>query len=990
MPYILDCMESRQIWLKPKPTHIDENFEDFLDYLRSAETTSDTLYVESLRLLKKRVDQLIGERVSTPIYRQVKDPECLKFNIRLCGAWLLAVKDTSKQARKQVLLTMTNNLIQLALHNPKTAIGQYTLSYKCLPDLIRIALALATYDMPQHLPFGWNDLRTFSLDIFVMRFVTLESTTQVTSYYEGRGLLTVKDERLILSNHPKPIYLWKRSQNSLDEVDLLPEYGFVTSSDKDLELKESQRDDVEAVEEFAEELITRMQMCKKGTTDSSLRTYAKGDYVPVEVTEVTNERIKVRTIDPNYQPVEGVIIFEETLKIFSKVLYPVAIWAKVLRVGDRFNLIITPENKSFSLTELFVEYIRDNISFGKVYDAHNYKGENSWLMLREFWTEDGFMIFVDITKEDDLLLEESDGYAGIQVIEAGSGNQKGCMYGRLFDYEAEHSAISREVVAPKMLRDFIYEHSEIKISAEIERAETLTTDFVREFCTTINLLQSREDNPMLRYRLLVVLRLLCTLTESETDSTYYSYLSRYIKTLIRFAKADSHEGDTITDIKAPEDLMGEEGVTNGTDILRILSCFAKDYDTTSEILDPYIEEGNGLLSKVASLVQAYNRLYGLLESKTLRGIKKQILSHLSVVIDGDSTLELTNELEGIFGEEDDMKEFKTSFFVAPKNALERRQSYNIFRGICAMMNNRGGVLYLGVNDKGVPVGLNSDLKILSQTHNLPATLDAYIIYISKMGEECFGETYWKYVTIRPMSEYNVVSIAIEPYPYDVVRLKDGAAYLRKNNASAPITEEATLNDIRRRRQENLRKSDDKFINLQDAIQKHLKVRLLGYKSSSSGTIQNRVVEAFRIDNNEYVHCYLPEQDEVKLFRISRAERIAKTDEPWEHEDRHKVLSLDPFNMASEKEEDKIEVKLRLKLPAKNALEEQYPSVSQYITQIDNKDTWLLETYAYSLTPLIAFYLSYMPFIEIVKVDGLKEALLDYIGRYLPWSIVVNR
>lgn len=55
-------------------------------------------------------------------------------------------------------------------------------------------------------------------------------------------------------------------------------------------------------------------------------------------------------------------------------------------------------------------------------------------------------------------------------------------------------------------------------------------------------------------------------------------------------------------------------------------------------------------------------------------------------------------------------------------------------------------------------------------------------------------------------------------------------------------------------------------------------------------------------------------------------------------------------------------------------EEQYPSVSQYITQIDNKDTWLLETYAYSLTPLIAFYLSYMPFIEIVKVDGLKEAL----------------
>lgn len=55
-----------------------------------------------------------------------------------------------------------------------------------------------------------------------------------------------------------------------------------------------------------------------------------------------------------------------------------------------------------------------------------------------------------------------------------------------------------------------------------------------------------------------------------------------------------------------------------------------------------------------------------------------------------------------------------------------------------MMNNRGGVLYLGVNDKGVPVGLNSDLKILTDTQS-PATLDAYIIYISKMGRSALAK-----------------------------------------------------------------------------------------------------------------------------------------------------------------------------------------------------------------------------------------------------------
>lgn len=134
------------------------------------------------------------------------------------------------------------------------------------------------------------------------------------------------------------------------------------------------------------------------------------------------------------------------------------------------------------------------------------------------------------------------------------------------------------------------------------------------------------------------------------------------------------------------------------------------------------------------------------------------------------------------------------------------------------------------------------------------TLDAYMIQINRQGEEWFGETYWKYVTLKPINEHNVVSIVVEPYPYDVVYLKDGTTYLRKNNSSAQITDESTIEDIRRRRQEALRKSDDKIIILKDAIQKKRRVRFMGYKSINSGTIKNRIVEPFHIDDNEYVHC----------------------------------------------------------------------------------------------------------------------------------------
>ena len=971
-------MENRQIWLKPKPSHIDENFEDFLDYLKTTTSSSDTLYIESLRLLKERVALLMEERTAAPIYRQNKDPEALKFNIRLCGAWLLAVKDAGTQDRKQVLLTMINNLIHLSLQSKVAALNNFTYAYKNASALLQMAISLVTNDMPQTLSFSWSDLTGFSLDIFVMKFLKLNFTTSTEGLYEGKGLMTAAQGKITLTTYSKQLYDKKYLQKGIVETPLLPEYGVTMSTDKNLQIKESQKEDIEVLEEFVNDILQCMKAVKKATPSKCLRHYNDGDYVPVEVTEVSLQGIEMRTIDPHFSTVTGRLVFDQNLKIFSKI-YPAEVWCKVLKTGDRLNVHVKPSDGTFSITDLFIDYIRDNVDESDVFDAHNRRVPGSWLNLREFWTNAGFMVYVDLTEEENEQLEESEGYAGVEITRFGTGLYSGCLYGRICDFEVEQLNISRDETCPAMIRRFIEEHSQIEWHEEEEEdCERIEQAFIKEFCYTLNMLQSREVNPMLRYRILAVIRILCTLIESEKDDQYCQYIAKYIKTLILFAKADSNEGRMVIAVDAPEDLKNEETVTNGADILTILSCFARGYDETSSILDPYIENENETLSKTASLVQSYNRLFGLLETKTLRGIKRQILNRLSVVTDGDSTLELSNELEGIFGEEDDMKEFKSSFFEAPGNSKEQRQFYNIFRGICAMMNNRGGILYLGVNDKGIPVGLKSDLEHLSKKHNLSPTLDAYILYISRIGEEWFGETYWKYVTLKPVSEHNVVSIIIEPYPYDIVYLKDRTTYLRKNNASAPITDESTIEDIRRRRLENLRKTDDKTIILKDAIQKERKVRLVRYKSSNSGTIQNRTVEAFHMDSNEYVHCYEAEHDKVKVFRISRAEKVVMLDEPWEHKSRHQKLKMDPFHMSGG---TAIDVKLRLKLEAKNAIEELYPDLSSCIKPYDSS-TWTLQTFTYNLYPLTMFYLSHAPYVEIVNVAGLKEAVKEYVSRYL--------
>lgn len=164
-------MENSQIWLKPKPTHIDEYFEGFLNYLKTSNTLSDALYTESIRLLKERVALLLQQRTETPIYRQNKSPEVLKFNIRLCGAWLLAINNANKQERKQVLLTLINSLIYLSQQSTLSTLNSRTYAYRSVPELIDMAMKLTTHEPPAVLTFSWNDLINFSLDLFLLNFL---------------------------------------------------------------------------------------------------------------------------------------------------------------------------------------------------------------------------------------------------------------------------------------------------------------------------------------------------------------------------------------------------------------------------------------------------------------------------------------------------------------------------------------------------------------------------------------------------------------------------------------------------------------------------------------------------------------------------------------------------------------------------------------------------------------------------------------------------
>jgi hypothetical protein len=170
--------------------------------------------------------------------------------------------------------------------------------------------------------------------------------------------MMTKDGKILLANYTKQQFDMSYFRKTTSVTQLLPDYGIAVSTDQPLQIKESKKDDIQAIETFVDDILHLMKNGKKENQKKRLRDYSDGEYVPVEVTEVSAKRIMLRTIDPEYNIISGQLVFEQNLKIFPK--YTPRGLGKVLKVGERFNANVNTSNNSFSITNLFVDYIYVN------------------------------------------------------------------------------------------------------------------------------------------------------------------------------------------------------------------------------------------------------------------------------------------------------------------------------------------------------------------------------------------------------------------------------------------------------------------------------------------------------------------------------------------------------------------------------------------------------------------------------------------------------
>ena len=216
--------------------------------------------------------------------------------------------------------------------------------------------------------------------------------------------------------------------------------------------------------------------------------------------------------------------------------------------------------------------------------------------------------------------------------------------------------------------------------------------------------------------------------------------------------------------------------------LRIVSFLGKPQHQ-QELLQRYTQS-SGIHQTLASLVLGYNIMKSQnMESQAndVHNKIKQTLrlkgfeSHLKTYGSGVETLTV---------------EYKQSIVYVPedmKNPNLPMQTRNILRVIASFLNTNGGTLYLGVNDMGAGVGLESDLMYAE----FKGDKDKYQRYISDKIAMTWSNmiaTCVKHIGYDTENrEKDILIVTVEPYPYGVEY--EGKWWVRTASSKRGLTRE---------------------------------------------------------------------------------------------------------------------------------------------------------------------------------------------------------
>lgn len=953
---------SKHLWLELKPDYIDANFDQVLSYLQSFRNdnkSEDTFYRTTLDLMRQRAQELIREESTRAIgdgERNDAERDC--FHIKILCLYLLTERDTRNATYKEAYFTLLSVLARFA-REKNAAI---------LETLLILAFEVISCENIRSTGITWDIYDFFSIDIVIHKIISGHSLAD-----DPKRSVTFERHGIFRANMGKiQIAATNSEAFKAGETSMIPCMSFLQDTlqvldSKTNKIKQSENNSLVRIDEFTSEFVARQAAVRPYV--KKRHQYSAGDIVDVELV-AKGDTLRVRTIDPDYEPIEGDFFISNAEKLLY---YKMDDFRLYLNVGDQFPVkiqsISVKGNSKFSVDEEFKDFVIDVI----YKEYHPYKVVLARLMdimtnkhgVRQmvWWTEFGFPAYTEY--EDGISVGQ---YGHIELSDTGADKYRHFVNAYYDSPAGEGESFDDELSKKTAIQYFIYDEPLAVTQAD---EETLGENLPGQLCRLLYFYQRTIRSAADRYRLLCTCKIIAELVGDSDAARYISFVSDYLEDVVAFA---DDEYDAIKELSIPEDMVGDPGASIRADIVKILKEYGREED--SDILDGIIADSDSLLlERLAKLVQSANRIKNVVSENLLVHIKKEIIANLSVDTESKTDLE---ENKGVYyGIEDVTKEFKPSFFEAPDNS-RHPQNWIIFKEICAFLNSElGGTLYLGVQDSGYSSGLERDMVNLRKIGNkaYADNIDGYKRYILDDARKYFeNRAVLMNLSFTPLENGNVLAIKVNPWTNGIVEM-DGQAFIRIDSES-PVMDVRMKDDIVRRKL--LSKKDDAGIirDLMKAQEEKKMVNLHGYSSSSrTGTRHN--LEPFAFDDDyQTVWCYDPEYDMCRAYKVTRIGSVEVLADGWKYSGRHRQGDTDIFRMAGDKEYN---VEMQMDQFAKLLLCEEFPKAVDLLVPNPEKTSWYLQTKVRAMEGVGRFYMGLgKQHITLMNSPELEEYVRTYV------------
>lgn len=941
---------STPLWLSLRTDYIDDNFDKLVDYLRNQDDKTDTFYKQTLSLLEKRVEELIDSESKKRIYEDVFNSVDSLFNIKLLAVYLLTI-DKSEKNYIDALVTLMVELMRITPRRSQELLGKISecLKHKSIKDL----------------GFGWYDYDNYiGEELFAVNICqNMKFDDKMAKrHYANKGTLLVTDNNIFLSSQ-NVAETRKLAMSPSPSIETDTGITVITkASDR---LKAAHETSITSIEAFARDFVREQEKCETPLPEGApLKHYSVGDEALIRIVSKLDDGLHVVTVDPNYEPVSGIISFEHDNILY----YRARDINHYMKVGDEIKAtVVNTKPGEFGIENQFIDFIMNefaiNVGYGETLAKFIKETSKSYIWI----SEDGYPMYSRKDRDygrDDVAL--------LRVVNFYDSDDK--RYGKIETEIVERldEDFDTREAQRNCFRDFVDSFASVDNNQDVNEDQDLLSEaLVNVMARCLFGYQKGMLKPSQRYKVLVQALFLATITGDDDTAAYIDFAKNYLRALVTFA-GNGEINELMT--KSDDKFAHAESTSQRIAIVKLLREYGNKDD--SQLLNDTINSDNITLSRIAKLIQSSNRMQGVLSPAALNAIKHEIIKLLSIESENETDLEADSGT--YIGIESATMEFKTSVVFVPgesDTANQIQQGKNVMRGVCAFLNSStGGNLYIGVNDQGYVSGIENDMKYLKCN-----TIDSYTRYIQdKLIIPYLGMDAATHVKIEPLHENRVVVLHVEPHPYQVVEL-DNEAYIRVNNESR-VMDETTKHDMMAQK---ISKQKEKAANvslLQRARQLQRCVILHRYASSHSGKVADRHVEPYDIKvQDNLLMAYDNDRRDNRVFNLNRIDYVEILDENWGNKALHQIIEVDSFHLSGSKA---INIELKLDMLARNQLIEEFPRTSSHIKPDKNDDNvWYYNDEVRSIVGIARFYMGLADHIEIINapelVDYVKEMLKKF-------------